>query len=149
MLYYTIIYYNIIVYTIIYYGITVRKGARGRSCSLPERQSEAFKIHQRGVQWKQGAVTCMMLYTDLLYNTTPIHCTPFPLHPPVMNTQVCRTARAMPSVGRKYSSVGRKYRLVIAPSWHRTLSEAEVIAPSWHRTPSDSCFLDFRSFRMS
>ena len=28
----------------------------------------------------------MMLYTSLLYNTTPIHCTPLPLHPPVMNT---------------------------------------------------------------
>ena len=29
-----------------------------------------------------------MLYTSLLYNTTPIHCTPLPLHPPVMNTQL-------------------------------------------------------------
>ena len=26
--------------------------------------------------------------SDLLYNTTPIHCTPLTLHPPVMNTQV-------------------------------------------------------------
>ena len=48
---------------------------------------EAYvKIHQRGVQWKQGVVTCMQLYTSLSYNTTPIHCTPLPLHPPVMNT---------------------------------------------------------------
>ena len=29
----------------------------------------------------------MALYTSLLYNTAPIHCTPFRLHPPVMNTQ--------------------------------------------------------------
>ena len=28
-----------------------------------------------------------MLYTSLLQNTTTIHCTPLPLHPPVMNTQ--------------------------------------------------------------
>ena len=26
--------------------------------------------------------------TSLLYNTTPIHCTPLPLHPPVMNTHI-------------------------------------------------------------
>ena len=38
-------------------------------------------ILQRGVQWKQGVVVCMALYTCLLYNTTPIHCTPDPLHP--------------------------------------------------------------------
>ena len=46
-----------------------------------------FKIHQRGVQWKQGVVICMVLHTSLLYNPTPIRCTPLPLHPPVMNTQ--------------------------------------------------------------
>ena len=40
-----------------------------------------------GVQWKQGVVIYMMLYTILLYNTTPIHCTPLRLHPPLMNTQ--------------------------------------------------------------
>ena len=39
------------------------------------------KIHQRGVQWKQGVVISMRLYTTLLYNTTPIHYTPLPLHP--------------------------------------------------------------------
>ena len=43
----------------------------------------------KGVQWKQGVVICMMLYTSSLYNTAPIHCTPLPLHPPVMNTQDC------------------------------------------------------------
>ena len=41
----------------------------------------------KGVQWKQGVVICMMLCISLSYNTTPIHCTPLPLHPPVMNTQ--------------------------------------------------------------
>ena len=46
-----------------------------------------LKIHQRGVQWKQGAVICMLLCTSSLYDTTPIHCTPLPLHPPVMSAQ--------------------------------------------------------------
>ena len=46
-----------------------------------------FKIHQRGVRWKQGVVIYMILYTSLLYSTTPIHCTPLRLHPPLMNTQ--------------------------------------------------------------
>ena len=45
-----------------------------------------IEIHQRGVQWKQSVVIDLMLYTSFLYNTTPIHCTPIPLHPPVMNT---------------------------------------------------------------
>ena len=45
-------------------------------------------IPQRGVQWKQGVMMCMLLYASLLYDTTPIHCTPLPLHPPVMNTQI-------------------------------------------------------------
>ena len=44
-------------------------------------------ILQRGVQWKQGVVICMVLYTILLYDTTPIHCTPLRLHPPLMNIQ--------------------------------------------------------------
>ena len=40
------------------------------------------KSYQRGVQWKQGVVICMLLYTTLLDNSTPIHCAPLPLHPP-------------------------------------------------------------------
>ena len=47
-----------------------------------------LKIHQRRVQWKQGVVNYMMLYTSLVSDTAPIHRTPLPLHPPVMNTQV-------------------------------------------------------------
>ena len=38
-------------------------------------------IPQRGVQWKQGVVIYMNLYTSLPYNTTPIHCTPDPFPP--------------------------------------------------------------------
>ena len=44
-----------------------------------------FYILQRGMQWKQVAVICMVLFAMLLYNTTPIHRTPIPLHSPVMN----------------------------------------------------------------
>ena len=47
-----------------------------------------FKIHQRRVQWKQGVVIQIMSHTSLLSNTTPIHCTPLPLHPHVMNTRL-------------------------------------------------------------
>ena len=47
-----------------------------------------LKIHQRGVQWKQGVVICMVLKTSLLYDTTPIRCTPISLHPSVLNTHV-------------------------------------------------------------
>ena len=52
----------------------------------------ALYIPQRRVQWKQGVVLYMMLCTLLLYDTTPIHCTPLPLHPPVMNTQARPTS---------------------------------------------------------
>ena len=52
------------------------------------RIAEAVKTHQRGVQWKQGVVICMMSYASLLCNTTPIHCTPLPLHPLCMCTYI-------------------------------------------------------------
>ena len=39
-------------------------------------------IPQRGVQWKQGVVIYTMLYTSLLCDVTPIHCTPPPTAPP-------------------------------------------------------------------
>ena len=41
------------------------------------------------MQWKQGVVVYIVLCIVLLYNTTPIHCPPLPLHPPVMDTQLC------------------------------------------------------------
>ena len=55
-----------------------------------------LKIHQRGVQWKQGVVTCMMLYTSLLCNTAPFRCTPLRLHPPLQSIQVLRLRRDPP-----------------------------------------------------
>ena len=54
---------------------------------LPGRDRPALYLPQRGVQWKRGVVICMLLWTSLLYNTTPINCTPLRLHPPVMNIQ--------------------------------------------------------------
>ena len=54
-------------------------------------QAPLLYTPQRGVQWKRGVVIHMMLYTMLLYTTTPIRCTPLPLHPPVMNTHLCRS----------------------------------------------------------
>ena len=53
----------------------------------PGSRSRPLYILQRGVQWKQGVVVYMTLYTSLLYNTTPIHCTPDPLHPPLQSIQ--------------------------------------------------------------
>ena len=44
-----------------------------------------------GVRWKQGVVVCIVLQAVLLHNATPIHCTPFRLHPPEMNTQMSRS----------------------------------------------------------
>ena len=61
----------------------------GFSCGMASMFRGRLKIHQRGMQWKQGAVICMMLYTSLLYNTTSIRCTPLRLHPPVMNANYC------------------------------------------------------------
>ena len=43
-----------------------------------------------GVQWKQGVVIYMVLYTISLYYTTPIHCTPLRLHPPLQSIQKVR-----------------------------------------------------------
>ena len=54
---------------------------------IAHRSSQRFYIPQRGVQWKQGVVIDMTLYTSLLYKTTPIHCTPYPLHPPLQSIQ--------------------------------------------------------------
>ena len=41
-----------------------------------------------GVQWKQAVVIYMMSYTSSLHNTTPMHCTPLPLHPPLPSIQL-------------------------------------------------------------
>ena len=82
-------------------------------CCRRSQRSEAWalKIHQRGVQWKQGVVIYMMLCTSLLYNTTPIHCTPLPLHPPVMNTQAPGT-RASRATSRGAGSWQPRYAML-------------------------------------
>ena len=46
------------------------------------RYAWILKIHQRGVQWKQGVVVYIISWAVVLYNTTPIHCTALRLHPP-------------------------------------------------------------------
>ena len=78
-----------------------------RACygvTLMVAPARPVKILQRGVQWKQGIVICMTLCISLLHNTTPIHCTPLPLHPPVMNTLPARPGPARLIVGQsKYS----------------------------------------------
>ena len=53
----------------------------------PERKRPAVYIPQRGVQWKQGVVMYMTLCASLLHNTTQIHGTPDPLHPPLQSIQ--------------------------------------------------------------
>ena len=64
------------------YGRHKRAHQSSRKICASPRRKGVFYISQRGVQWKQGVVIYMILYTTLLYNTTPIHCTPLPLHPP-------------------------------------------------------------------
>ena len=63
-------------------------------------KAQRIKIHQRGVQWKQGVVIYMMLFISLFYNATPIHCTLLRLHPPLMNTQRSSAARACQKLGQ-------------------------------------------------
>ena len=66
----------------------VRAAPRSTSAAPPTpTRSPRLKIHQRGVQGKHGVVIYMMLHTILSYNTTPIHCTPLPLHPLLRNAQ--------------------------------------------------------------
>ena len=49
---------------------------RSRCCS-GRPKCHLLKIHQRGVQWKQGVVVYIISYAVVLYNTTS-----YPLHPP-------------------------------------------------------------------
>ena len=65
-----------------------------RAAAHPSAPARVY-ILQRGVQWKQGVVVYMTLYTIWLHNTTPIHCTPDPLHPPLQSIQrgrLCKRA---------------------------------------------------------
>ena len=43
------------------------------------------QIQHRGVQWKQGVVAYVILCVVSLHNATPVHRTPLPLHPPLLN----------------------------------------------------------------
>ena len=57
--------------------IGVNNHRKGQPVAGRQRgRAEGLYIPQRGVQWKQGVVICMMSYTISLYDTTPIHCTP-------------------------------------------------------------------------
>ena len=67
------------------------------------REPVKVKIHQRGVQWKQGVVVHNILQAVLLYVTTPIHCTPLPLHPPLMNTHKGKVPPSVSVGGVTYS----------------------------------------------
>ena len=57
-------------------------------CERNELSRSYSRFIKGGAQLKQGVVIYKMFYTSLLYITTPIHCTPLPLHPPVTNTQL-------------------------------------------------------------
>ena len=80
-----ILYYNIIYYVMLGRGAGFRAAYAVSRAANPG--SLCFKIPQREVQWKQGAVIYMMRCTSLSYNTTPIHCTPLRLHPPLPSIQ--------------------------------------------------------------
>ena len=85
---YIYIYISYILLTGIIYSTSVPRGlipaatppaprplsARPAPCAAtaPTPQLVAIYIPQRGVQWKQGVVIYMMLYTSLLCNTTPL-----------------------------------------------------------------------------
>ena len=79
--------------------------------SIDLLHNKQLKIHQRGVQWKQGVVICMLLCTSLLYKTTPIHCTPLPLHPPLMNTHL------FPCIHNCSCPEPRKRRIELITCW--------------------------------
>ena len=93
-----------------------------KSTILSLRILSAIYIPQRGVQWKEGVVIHMPLYTSLLYNTTPIHCTPLPLHPPLMNTQGQKISVIISSSG---SSIKIIISIIIISSSSSSSSRAE------------------------
>ena len=93
------IYIYMYIHTYIYTGRALAGVLSAANCSEGRRLPniwvlplQVFCLLSRfikgGVQRKQGVVIYMVLYIVLLYNTTPIHCTPLRLHPPLMNTHV-------------------------------------------------------------
>ena len=79
---------------VLFFRVSIRNvpsslALRVLSCGIASRFIKGGEV-----QWQQGVVIYMMLYTSLLYDTTPIRC-PLRLHPPVMNTQLQSVARKM------------------------------------------------------
>ena len=82
-----------------------------------------------------------MLYTSLLYNATPIHCTPLPLHPPVMNTQqISHLEPGAASHGRPWEIRRRvkrrdppdvQYPLRLWPGFSRLFVRASGVRPAF------------------
>ena len=97
--------------------LIIRPPAPGLDPDGPGSEIGGVKIHQRGVQWKQGVVVYIILYVVLLYNTTPIHCTPLRLHPPFDEYPRCQN----PGV-RNHGFAKRSYDMKIrtAQDKHKT-----------------------------
>ena len=77
MMIHTYTYVCIYIYIYIYICVAIWLRATQSSCL----RGSWLKIHQRGMQWKQGVVIYVMLYSSWLCNATPIHCTPLRLQP--------------------------------------------------------------------
>ena len=82
----------IYIYIYIYTHIHINTVPEAAPCSCSAVGGASFrslKIHQRGLQWKQGAVVYIILQIVALNNTTP--CTA----PPSDCTPLCRVFRAI------------------------------------------------------
>jgi len=64
-------------------------GSSSASVSAEGAGREGSRFSKGGVQWKQGVVIYIMSCAASLHSAAPIHCTPLPLHPPLLNTQGC------------------------------------------------------------
>ena len=89
---------------------------------------ETFKLYiPQRAQWKQGVVIYMTLYTSLLYNTTPIHCTLDPLHPPLQSIHkpsFCASGRALAETfksekGRRVTAKNNQLIFYCLKKWSR------------------------------
>ena len=83
---------EICIYIYIYIYITHPRAFPSR-CTRSSRTCAGQRpsLHfAKGVQWTQGVVIYMTLSTSCLCNTTPIHFTPDPLHPPLQSIHLDR-----------------------------------------------------------
>ena len=71
-----------------------------RKASVPHPGLHSAK----GGAVETGCSDFMMLYISLLYDTNPMHCTPLPLHPPVMNTHPGGRSRGVCNQGASLNS---------------------------------------------